>query len=447
MLVLSGFLVLSLFSWVSAHSVGITYVDWDGLQTCTPSKYSAPSDELQIAAIMKAGLATKEKIKVVGGGLSFSGVQMTQNGHLVSLDNMNKILNVTKLNDGNSLVEVQAGIRLRDLCARLEDLGLAMINLGATATQSLAGGLSTGTHGTGTEIGCLASQIHSFRMVDSHGNIHTASAVENKELFDAGRVGIGALGIISTITLNTVPLWKMKKTTLKYSLNQLLVDLPTLMSQYKRLQWSWTPYTDSASVLIREDVSFETPLSPGGSDGGCWSTTQSTTNCTDVSYKTLTDSEAGYNARSIYTEMEMFIPVESTEAAVRDFISFMDSIRDQHDESIVLSAMVRYVAADDMYLSPVSGRDSSVISFIALGDKEKTADNSEFERYARGLEELCESKYQGRAHWGKANYANATYLKTVGYPSTFEKFNTVRKTMDPSGMFINDYLTQRLLNV
>ena len=393
---------------------------------------------------MKYGLENKEEIKVVGGGLSFSGIQMTQGGHLVSLDNMDKILNVQKSSDGSALVEVQAGIRLRDLCGQLETLDLAMLNLGATATQSLAGGLTTGTHGTGAKIGVLASQIHSFRLVDSHGVVHTASSTENKDIFDAGRVGVGALGIISTITLKAVPLWKMKKTTLSYSFSQLLVDLPALLKQYERLQCSWTPYTDSASVLIREDVPIDTPLVPASPDGGCWSTSQSTTNCTDVSYKTLTDSQARYDAREIYTEMEMFIPVEYTEAAVLDFVAFMDSIKSQHDPSIVLSAMVRYVAADDIYLSPAYGRDSSVISFIALGDTTATADPAEFEMYAQGLESLCESKYKGRAHWGKVNYAVSEYLQGA-YHSTFEKFNGVRKALDANGLFLNDYLRQRLL--
>jgi L-gulonolactone oxidase len=289
----------------------------------------------------------------------------------------------------------------------------------------------------------MANQIHSFRLIDSRGVIHTASATENKDLFDAGRVGVGALGIITTITLKAEPLWKMKKTTLSYSFSQLMTDLPTLLTTYERLQWSWTPYTDSASVLIREDVPLDTPLVPASPDGGCWSTTQSTTNCTDLSYKTLTDSEARYAAREIYTEMEMFIPAEHVQAAVKDFVAFMDSIRSQHDESIVLSAMVRYVKGDDILLSPAYGRDTAVMSFIALGDSEKTADYNEFERYARGLEELCERKYQGRPHWGKVNYAVSSYLQTA-YNETFSKFNAVRKSVDPSGMFMNDYLRQRL---
>ena len=431
-------------------AVGISYVDWDGLQVTHPGQYSTPNDEREIVSIIKSAFKSKTVVKVVGGGLSFSGIQMSpEGGHIVSLDNMNKILSSTKkssANDTSTLVEVQGGIRLRDLCRELELLGLALPNLGATASQSIVGATATGTHGTGQQLGCIASQIEAFRLVDGTGNVHVVSNVSSGEdlsLFVGGRVGLGALGIITAVTLRTVPIWKMKKTTISYSLSKLLDDLPHLLESYERLQWSWVPYTDSATVLLRENVVWETPLLPAEPDGGCWSSTQSTINCTDVSYKTLTDSLDRYLNRSLYTEMEMFIPVEFTLDAVRDFISFMDSVKHLHDPSITLSAMVRYVAKDDILLSPMYQRATSVISFIVQGDKNVTGSPSEFAMYAQGLEELCQIKYQGRPHWGKVNYADKSYVESI-YPQSFSEFTRLRRRLDPQGMFTNAYLEQRL---
>src|SRR5262249_277126 len=129
---------------------------------------------------------------------------------------------------------------------------------------------------------------------------------------------------------------------------------------------------------------------------GCWSTVPgvSTANCTDVSYKALTDSEVRYENREIYTEMEMFIPVEQTLIAVNDFIEFMNQpeVVAQHNPDTVLSVMLRYVAADDIYLSPMNGRNSSVISFVVVGSQSEPADQDEFVLYAKGLESLCEDK-------------------------------------------------------
>lgn len=429
--------------------VGISYSNWDGIKTCTPTGYFTPTNEGEISHLVKYSASTGTRVKVVGGGLSFSGVQMTEGGYIISLDKMSNILNISYLSNDHSdgaLVEVQAGIRLRELCRALEVHNLAMPNLGATATQSVVGAMATGTHGTGLALGAVATQIQAMRIIDSQGQVHVASPTENEELFRAARVGVGAVGIVSSITIKAVPQWKMKKFSLDYSLEQLFVDLPSLMKQYSRLQWSWVPYTDSASVLIREDVLDTADILPSGLDGGCWSNTQSTAECTDVSYKTLTDSLPHYLERSLYTEMEMFIPVEYTEAAVKDFIAFMDTVKDKHDPNITLSGMVRYVASDDIFMSPMYGRDTAVISFIVLGDKSVTGDQTEFEMYARGLEEICESKYNGRPHWGKVNYATAQSI-AKGYPDTMDKFNAIRSEMDPQGIFLNEYLQERIVVV
>jgi L-gulonolactone oxidase len=197
--------------------------------------------------------------------------------------------------------------------------------------------------------------------------VHTASATQNTDLFDAARTGVGALGIITSVTLQAIPLWKMRKTSFAYPLASLLDDLPDLLNQYERLQWSFEPYTDNATVVVREDVDWDTPIVPSGLDGGCWSEHQPTAeDCTDVSYKTLTDSLRHYDKRQLYTEMEMFIAVEDSVQAVRDYMQYMESIKHLHDPSVTLNVMLRYVAADDIMLSPMHGRDTAVISVIVL---------------------------------------------------------------------------------
>ena len=431
---------------LATSNVGLNYVNWDEMKTCKPVSYSTPVDEGEVvAAVLRAG-ESGGRMKVVGAGLSFSGVQMASStrGHIISVDRLNSITSVSPLPEGGALVEVGAGISLRELCRELDLLGLTLLNLGATATQTVVGAATTGTHGTGANIGGIATSIHALRIVDGMGRIITASVDENSDIFEAARVGVGAVGIITAVTLKTVPIWKMKKFSLSYSLKQLLIDLPELMNKYDRLQWSWIPYTDDATVLIREDVPWETPIYPSGPDGGCWSNTQSTATCVDVSYKTLTDSLEHYLERDLYTEMEMFINVDDTTDAVLDFITYMDSIKDRHDPDVYISAMIRYVAADSITLSPMNGRNTSVISFIALGNKQSTASKEEFDMYARGLENLTETKYASRPHWGKVNYAEFSYLQGA-YGQAYTDFQKVMAEMDPLGLFLNDYLIKRLV--
>jgi L-gulono-1,4-lactone dehydrogenase len=343
---------------------------------------------------------------------------------MIALDNYNKILSIKPLNDGGALVEVQAGIALRDLVIKLDQHDLALINLGATATQTIVGAATTGTHGTGGAIGAIATQIDSMRIIDANGHVLTASTEWNVDLYNAARVGIGAVGVISTVTLRAVPQWKMRRYSLAYSLADLLDgELDVLLGKYSRIQWSFTPYTDEASVMIREDVPMDTEVYPPAPDGGCWTETQSTSSaagCTDLSYKTLTDSYIHYQKRSLYTEMEMFISTDDSVSAVKDFIRFMDSpqVKEKHDPAVTLSVMLRYVAPDDIFLSPMYGRNTSVISFIVLGDQTATGPYEEFQMYAKGsnmcFSHVCSlSSVLLKYHPFSQYYPLLSYLTTI----------------------------------
>uniref|UniRef100_A0A0G4HWV1 FAD-binding PCMH-type domain-containing protein n=1 Tax=Chromera velia CCMP2878 TaxID=1169474 RepID=A0A0G4HWV1_9ALVE len=441
-------------------SYGLHFSTWDGRKSCRPREYRVAKAEEDVVEIIQRVAKEGEKVKVIGAGLSFSGVQLADDdvGVMLSLDGMNRILSVK-----GTQVEVEAGIRLRDLCERLAaDHGLALPNLGATATQSIVGAASTGTHGTGTELGAIATQIVRLRVVDGKGGVHETSETEDAELFRAARVGVGAVGVITRVTLQAVPLWKMQFTSFPYSLTNLLKDLPNLMSQYKRLQWSFTPFSDNATVLVREDVPWDTPIDPPGPDGGCWSKTQPTRpTCTDLSYKTLTDSQQQYKSRKLYTEMEMFVPVEDSRKAIEDYVAWIDTVRDQHDPAVSVSVMVRYVASDDIFLSPMSGRDTAVLSVIVAGDRQQSGDPGEFESFSKGLQGVCETKYKGRPHWGKVNWTRLTgqswenqnlflreektpeYLRRAYGEENWDRFQKVMQRMDPQGMFVNSYLRER----
>ena len=292
------FYSLCLVSYTSVRAVsplGLLWTNWDGIQSSSPSSYMNPTSEDQIVPIIQSSYHKNQSVKVIGAGLSFSGIQLSNQdtaGKMISFDHYNKVLNVEYTRDG-ALVEVQSGIQLRDLCIYLEGLNLSFVNLGATATQSLAGAtgmlkcfhfvccmsyivyvvytVATGTHGTGLSLGNLASQIRALRMIDSRGNIILADTNTNKELYDAARVGLGAVGIISTMTIHVVPLWKMHVYPVHMALSDVLLGdtLSRMLTQYARIQWSFQVYTSDVTFTIREDVDNDTPLYPPGVYGGC----------------------------------------------------------------------------------------------------------------------------------------------------------------------------------
>ena len=438
----------------ASSPMGLSFVNWDGAKSCEPSTFNAPASTEEVQEFLQrtAGAqAESNKVQCVGGGLSFSGIQLADDAHMLTLHRMNKLLRIEKLADGSGDAEVtvQAGTRIRDLVLELDHHGLAMVNLGATANQTIAGACATGTHGTGTALGALAASIRGLQIVSASGRmerLRSDSTSENERtLFAAAATGLGRMGVVTEVTVHVVPQWKMKMEQTPYALESLLADLPRLLQEHPRLQWSWEPYTLNATLVVRSDVSWDTPIAPAGPDGGCWSNTQKRNPCTDLSYKTLTDSAQHFSQRSLYTEMEMMIPAEHADAAVRAYIAWMDTVRDQHDESVQMSVMLRYVAADKLLVSPFSGRDTAVMSFIVVGDAVSAGNQAEFELYSRGLQEVCETQFSGRPHWGKVNWVGEEtpeYMHSV-YPE-LQAFKELAKKRDPEGRFLNEYLAARI---
>jgi L-gulonolactone oxidase len=166
--------------------------------------------------------------------------------------------------------------------------------------------------------------VEGLRIIDASGRVWDSR--EDPDVVKFGRVALGVLGIVSTVTIRAVPMFKMKKTVLDVPLDELLANHDAWVARYERFQWSFVPYTNTASVILREEVPFDTPVDD------CW-VSPTPTVCTDVSYKTLVDSLPAYENRTLYTEMEMFVPVEHAVAAVTDFIEYQSQVKPKHDDS------------------------------------------------------------------------------------------------------------------
>ncbi|GMH81880.1 hypothetical protein TL16_g09074 [Triparma laevis f. inornata] len=371
---------------------------------------------------------------VVGAGHSFSAITLTDEeadeagkSLLLNLDNYTGIISCDEPSDEGEVETtncyVRAGTRLRDLNDMLESRGLAFINLGATAAQSVAGAISTSTHGTGREIGSISTAVRGLKIVDSNGDVITADSNENVDVYTHARTSMGAFGVIMEVTLNVVPIWKMKRTIFDMPLETLISNHDDLYKKYSRFQWSYIPYADppTASVMIREDVDWDT------SGVGCWDSTANvhveaklldgsggdavqvdSSVCVDVSYKVLVDSYDRYLNRSLYTEMEMFVDVKHTIDVLKDFLAFQESVKDEHSESASLFCNMRYVAADDIPTSMMF-RERCGGFFV---------------HYDGG------SDYDGRSGRVRA------LRQRVGGD---------RERVDPNGLFLNDYLRERII--
>ena len=195
--------------------------NWAGNQVCAPAAVDHPASEDELVASVRRAAELGQRVKVVGSGHSFTGVALTD-GRQIVLDRYDQIVAVDR---ASGRVTVQAGITLARLNDELAKLGLALPNLGDVQYQTISGATSTGTHGTGITLGNLSTQIVGMRLVTGDGTVLECSAEQRPEVFSVARVGLGALGVISTLTLQCVPAFDLHAFERPERVDELLADI------------------------------------------------------------------------------------------------------------------------------------------------------------------------------------------------------------------------------
>ncbi|KAK7974145.1 hypothetical protein PG989_015993 [Apiospora arundinis] len=233
---------------VKANHVGAT---WAQTFKYRPELYIQPESLEEIDALINAARQCGRRVVTTGSTHSPSTLTCTSSW-LVNLDNYNRILSHDQ---ESGIVTMQSGIRLYQLSAELAKLGLAMPNLGSINSQSIAGAISTGTHGSSLRHGLLSEDIQSLRITLGNGTSKFCSPKENKELFRAALISLGALGIITEITFQAVPAydlhWRQSIDQDVKMFNRWTEDLWT-HAHYVRV-W-WFPYTRRAVVWAAQDT-------------------------------------------------------------------------------------------------------------------------------------------------------------------------------------------------
>jgi FAD/FMN-containing dehydrogenase len=172
--------------------------NWAGDQRCQPAAVERPAAVGEVVGAVERAVAAGRGVRVAGSGHSFTAAVLTD-GTLLSLDRMGAVLDA---DPSSGLVRVEAGIRLHALSQALAERGLAMPNLGDIDEQSLAGAISTATHGTGVTLRNVSAQVRALRLVTARG---TVVDVDGGEELLAARVALGALGVVTEVTLHKLP--------------------------------------------------------------------------------------------------------------------------------------------------------------------------------------------------------------------------------------------------
>jgi L-gulonolactone oxidase len=399
--------------------------------------------------VVRAG-AQGRRVRVAGAGHSFSDIACTD-GVQVRLDRMASVLDVDR---SSGLVRVQAGITIHALNRKLAEYDLAMENLGDIDVQSIAGAISTATHGTGARLRNIPSQVAALTLVLADGSTLECSAEHDLEVFRAARVGLGALGVLAEVTLRCVPAFVLEGIDRPAPLLETLERFEELALGNEHFEFFVFPHTETA--LTRTNNRTEQLARPRGR-AKAYANDVLLTNHAFGAFCALGKllpaqiphinravvSLAGSSRRVErsdrifasprlvkFTEMEYSLPRERTPEAVRRVLQL---VKDR-GFAVPFPVEVRTVAADEAFLSTAAGRDSG---FVAV----HMYRGMEWEPYFRAVEAVMDD-LGGRPHWGKRHFQNAATLRRR-YPE-WERFQEVRRRLDPEGRFGNTW-TERIL--
>jgi FAD-linked oxidoreductase len=420
--------------------------NWAGNQAAAPRRVLTPRTADDVAAAVTAAAQDGLPVRMTGSGHSFTPAAATDG--VLLLPGGLQAVRSTDLAAG--LVTVEAGARLAALNEHLAAHGLSLANMGDIAEQTVAGAIQTGTHGTGRDLGGIAAQVAGLELVLADGTI--TSCGPGEPLFDAARVGLGALGVVTAVTFRVVPAFLLTAREQPMPWDEVVARLDELTSGNEHFEFYWFPHTDGC--LTKRNNRSDGPARPlppwrHRLDDEFLSNTLFGVTCrlghrfpgliptvnaaagkalgarsyTDAAHRVFTSPR-----RVRFKEQEYAVPREH----LADVLAQVRALFARRDWRISFPIEVRVAPADDVWLSTAYQRDSAYLAFHVFHA-------SAHEDYFTGIEAVM-TAVGGRPHWGKMHTRDDSYLRAV-YPR-FADFCVLRDKFDPGRRFANAYTRQ-----
>lgn len=424
-------------SMALASSDQAPWRNWSGDLVSHPKARVSPATETELANFFAS---SNGPVRPVGSGHSFSPLVPTD-GHLVVLDQMTGMV---KHDPDELTATFAAGTRLGDMGDTLNGIGQAMLNLPDIDRQTLAGATSTGTHGTGIDFKSLSGYVTQLRLVTPLGE-QLDITPEDKDLFNAARVSVGALGVITQITLQNRTPYRLKQTSWIMNTNEALSQFDQQAGSHRHFELFPLTHSDYSIVLAtdetdepisnppaspEEEAAFDDAMSgwmlvpPGQRKplvNGMAEMIEPSSRV-DVSHRILSNVR---NNR--FNEMEYSVPISAGAECLQEVLRTIEQKR----IDVVFPLEYRYVAPDDTWLSMSSGHEGhAAISIHRVATED-------YRPYFDVIEPIF-WKYHGRPHWGKVHSLGANELLKL-YPD-FSRFQALRENLDPKGRMLNDHL-------
>ncbi|MBV6701452.1 D-arabinono-1,4-lactone oxidase [Kitasatospora aureofaciens] len=427
------------------------WTNWAGNQSARPARAATPGTAEELAREILRAADQGRTVKAVGSGHSFTAIASAGDGVQIR---PHALTAVREIDREAGTVTVESGLPLHRLNRLLAAEGLSLTNMGDIEVQTIAGATSTGTHGTGRDSGSLAAQIRALEIVLADGTVRHCSPTEHPRLFQGARLGLGALGVITALTLAVEPAFLLTAHEQPMRFDEVLDRLDDLTAVNEHFEFYWFPHTDRCST--KRNNRSQGPAAPLPRfkgwleddflsntvwEGACRvgrrfpgsiptiaslaSRAWSDRSYTDTAHKVFTSPR-----KVRFVEMEYAVPREEVAEVLRE----LKALIERSDWRISFPVEVRFAPADDLWLSTASGRDSA---YIAVHLYRGTHDQG----YFTGVEQLM-TAHRGRPHWGKLHTRDAEYLAGV-YPH-FADFTALRDEVDPQRVFGNAYLRRVL---
>ena len=382
--------------------------NWSGKVVAQPKQIRTPASEAELSDLLCETDTTDSPVRALGAAHSHSRLVPTP-GTLIDLHGISGVVSVDR---SAQLAQIRGGTRISDLGLPLRDEGVALLNQGDIDRQSIGGAIATGTHGTGRSLQNLSAGMQSARLVLPSGEIIECSREIEPDLFEVNRIGLGAAGILSEVSLSVRPAYKLQERLWLEDLDDVLERIDELSRASRHLEFFWMPGGQRAACKALEETEAD-PVYPLAAEGKrlAWS------------YEVLANHRPDK-----HSEMEYSVAEQDGPACVRELRKKIT----QDFPELTWPIEYRTLAADDAWLSTTQNVPTVTISV------HQGADQSD-EPLFRACEKIFR-KYGGRPHWGKVHFLNQADLSSL-YPRWLDWWR-IRNQWDPKNRMMNDHLAR-----
>lgn len=403
----------------TAKSAGTRWQNWAGNQQCQPTVVRPTSTQDLQDAVADAA-RRGGTVRVVGSGHSFTPLACTDD---VMID-VGALGGVIEADAGTATAVVGAGTTLHDLVPQLWAAGLSLRNQGDIDAQTIGGAVGTATHGSGRAFGSFSSTVRTVTYVGADASVHTIDSTDPR--FDGFRTALGLLGIFTEVELDLQPAYYLRERIEHWPLAEVMARWDAETSTRRHFSYFWPPADGSLQMY---------GMAPTAVEDGCHVKIYDELTPEEGVVADTPDGTRVAPAYQIYAsdfdlefhELEYFIPFDHTPTAVEAVRAVM---LDHPDQAFPLE--VRTIAAEDAWLSPMYGRDSTSLSVSGVP-------GTDYGPFMRAFDDALRP-FDARPHWGKLHLFDRPRLRAV--LPRFDDFCALRTELDPAGLFLNSYTAE-----